>query len=145
MRFDSRIHLTYDDVDSMCRYLEDEISRFRPDIIVGIVRGGMLPALHLSHALERPLVAIQWQTRDGSKRQVDPILTAMIQSGQRVVFVDDINDSGTTFQQLAECYGCGENVMFVSLIEKTTSKYSSTKSALKIDDQRWLQFPWERD
>lgn len=146
MKFDSKIRLTYDDVHSMCQYLEDEISRFKPDIIVGIVRGGLLPALHFSHALDRPMVAVQWQTRDGSKRQVvDPNIAAMIQFDRKVVFVDDINDSGTTFTQLAEAYNKNENVLFVSLVEKVSSQYKSDVSALRIDDDRWLVFPWEKD
>lgn len=145
MKFDSKIHLTYDDVHSMCRYLEDEIARFKPDAIIGIIRGGLLPALHFSHALDRPLITVQWQTRDGSKRQIDPNITAMIESNRRVVFVDDINDSGTTFSQLAEAYSKNENVFFVSLVEKVSSQYTSDVSALRIDDDRWLVFPWEKD
>lgn len=145
MKFDSKIHLSYDDVQSMCKYLEDEIARFKPDVIVGIIRGGLLPALHFSHALDRPMVAVQWQTRDGSKRQIDPHLATMIEFDRKVVFVDDINDSGTTFTQLAEAYGKNENVAFVSLVEKVSSNYKSDISALKIDDERWLTFPWEKD
>lgn len=145
MKFDSKIHLTYEDVRSMCKYLEDEIARFKPDIIVGIIRGGLLPALHFSHALDRPLVTIQWQTRDGSKRTVDPQLVEMIQSGRHVVFVDDINDSGATFTQLNEAYGNHSNVFFVSLVEKVSSSYKSNVSALRIDDSRWLVYPWEKD
>jgi uncharacterized protein len=145
MKFDSKIHLTYDDVQSMCKYLEDEIARFKPDVIVGIIRGGLLPALHFSHALDRPLVTIQWQTRDGSKRTVDPQLVKMIESGRHVVFVDDINDSGLTFTQLHQAYGNTGNVFFVSLVEKVSSSYKSSVSALRIDDTRWLVYPWERD
>lgn len=145
MKFDSKIHLTYDDVQSMCKYLEDEIARFKPDVIVGIVRGGLLPALHFSHALDRPLITIQWQTRDGSKRNVDPSIIEMIKAGRHVVFVDDINDSGTTFTQLNEAYGAHENVFYVSLVEKVSSCYRSSVSALKIDDSRWITYPWEKD
>lgn len=145
MKFDSKIRLSYDDVQSMCHYLEDEIARFKPDVIIGIIRGGLVPALHFSHALDRPLVAIQWQTRDGTKRQIDSHITSMIESNQRVVFIDDINDSGTTFTQLADAYNKNENVFFVSLVEKVSSQYKSDISALRIDDDRWLVFPWEKD
>jgi hypoxanthine phosphoribosyltransferase len=145
MQFKSKIYISYDDVQSMCQYLEDEVARFKPDVIVGIVRGGLLPALHFSHALDRPLIAIQWQTRDGATRHVDKNVVDMIKSGRHVVFVDDINDSGTTFTQIAEHYGRPTNVRFVSLIEKVSSEYPSDVSALKIDDNRWLVFPWEKD
>ena len=144
MQFKSKIYISYDDVQSMCQYLEDEVARFKPDVIVGIVRGGLLPALHFSHALDRPLITIQWQTRDGAVKQLDNALVDMIKSGRHVVFVDDINDSGTTFAQIAENYGRPSNVRFVSLIEKVSSEYPSDNSALKIDDERWVVFPYER-
>lgn len=145
MQFKSKIYISYDDVQSMCQYLEDEVARFKPDVIVGIVRGGLLPALHFSHALDRPLITIQWQTRDGAVKQLDNALVDMIKSGRHVVFVDDINDSGTTFAQIAENYGRPSNVRFVSLIEKVSSEYPSDNSALKIDDERWIVYPWEKD
>jgi hypoxanthine phosphoribosyltransferase len=144
MKFDSKIYLDYNDIESMCRYLEDEVARFKPDVIVGIVRGGLVPALHFSHALDRPLVPIQWQTRDGSIKLVEPKIAAMLKFERRVAFIDDINDTGTTFSELAEAYEKNGNVFFVSLVEKVSSKYKSDVSALKIDDDRWIQFPWEK-
>jgi hypoxanthine phosphoribosyltransferase len=58
MKFKNKIYLDYSDVLSMCHNLEDIASKLKPDLIVGIVRGGLLPALHLSHALERPMETV---------------------------------------------------------------------------------------
>ena len=126
--------------------LEYHVSKFNPDVIVGIIRGGLLPALHLSHTLDRPLMAITWQTRDTSKQEHNIDLQDMIHSGKRVVFVDDINDTGKTFLGIDQQYGCSivTNVMMISLVAKTDSSFKA-RAALTIDDKRWVVFPYERD
>lgn len=144
MKFKSKIYLDYDDVLSMCHNLEYEVSKFKPDFIVGITRGGLQPALHLSHALERPLITINWQTRDVDNREIDTFLLQQIDQQKNVVFVDDINDTGKTFTGIDQAYHCSRpNVMMISLVAKTESCYKA-KAALTIDDERWIVFPWEK-
>ena len=65
MKFDSKIHLTYDDVQSMCKYLEGEIARFKPDIIVGIVY--LTIELHIKLANKVPETTDDKATRKGFK------------------------------------------------------------------------------
>ena len=71
MKFKAKIYFEYDDILSMCQNLEHDVSKMRPDLIVGVTRGGLLPAVHLSHALDIPMITIQWQTRDDTKREVN--------------------------------------------------------------------------
>lgn len=145
MRFSNKIYLDYNDVLSMCCNLEHSVSAFKPDIIVGITRGGLLPAVHLSHALNVEMITLQWQTRDDSKREYNTQLQTMINRGKRVAFVDDINDTGKTFSTIHEKYTCTRpNVTFVSLVAKTDSEFlHNTHASLTINDPRWIVFPWE--
>ena len=146
MKFKNKIYLDYSDVLSMCHNLEDIASKLKPDLIVGIVRGGLLPALHLSHALERPMETVTWQTRDESRQQYCDIIQQAIDTGKTVLFVDDITDTGRTFKDLAKAYNTNTkpDVHFISLVEKTASNFFGT-AALTIDDPRWIVFPWEKD
>ena len=146
MKFKNKIYLDYSDVLSMCHNLEDIASKLKPDLIVGIVRGGLLPALHLSHALERPMETVTWQTRDETRQQFNGIVDNYIMGDNIVLFVDDINDTGRTFKDLAKAYNTNTkpNVHFISLVEKTASDFHGT-AALTLDDPRWIVFPWEKD
>lgn len=146
MKFKNKIYLDYSDVLSMCHNLEDIASKLKPDLIVGIVRGGLLPALHLSHALERPMETVTWQTRDKNYQQFNERVDIQIRNDDVVLFVDDINDTGRTFKDLAKAYNTNtrKNVHFISLVEKTTSDFHGT-AALTLDDSRWIVFPWEKD
>jgi len=152
MKFKEKIYLTYDDTLSMMKNLEYEVSKMRPDLIVGIARGGLLPALHLSHALDVPMECMEWSTRDSGMQTYNGFVDEELQSGRTVVFVDDINDSGLTMTQIKEEYSTSppidkqpRNMKFVSLVEKTESEFRTDASSLRIDDPRWIVFPWEKD
>lgn len=142
MKFKSKIYLDYDDVLSMCINLEREVSKMKPDLIVGITRGGLLPALHLSHALGVKMTTVAWQTRDELNQEHSEHVQSFIDNGSTVVFVDDINDTGTTFHGIDNMYKGGK---FVSLVEKCDSSFKGDFASLKLDDERWLVFPWEKD
>ena len=146
MKFKNKIYLDYSDVLSMCHNLEDKAFKLKPDLIVGVVRGGLVPALHLSHALERPMETVTWQTRDKNYQQFNERVDIQIRNNDVVIFVDDINDTGRTFKDLTKAYNTNSrpNVHFLSLVEKTASDFHGTAS-LTLDDKRWIVFPWEKD
>ncbi len=145
MKFKSKIYLHYDDVLSMCHNITHDVSKIKPDMIVGITRGGLVPALHLSHHLDRPMETLMWQTRDAEKQQYCDVIQQAIDTGKIVVFVDDINDTGRTFSEISKEYHCERpNVHFISLVKKTDTCYDAL-AALTIKDERWIVFPWEKD
>ena len=145
MKFKNKIYLDYDDVLSMCHNIAYDVSKIKPDLIVGITRGGLLPALHLSHALDRPMMTISWQTRDAANCEHNVAIQHMIDTGSTVVFVDDINDTGRTFSEISKAYHCDRpNVHFISLVQKLETRYPAT-AALTLSDDRWIVFPWEKD
>lgn len=149
MKLKNRISLDYDDVTTMCKHLVYHLETRHVDLIVGVKRGGVVPALHLSHALEKPMEVITWQTRDNDVQEHNQTIKDAILAGKNVVFVDDINDSGLTVRQLRNAYGWDicenpDNVLFATLVEKTTSEETVNVAALRIDDPRWVCFPWEK-
>lgn len=151
MKFGRTIDLDYSDVVSMCNSLADRIVEiYQPDLIVGLSRGGLIPAVHISHRIEVPMRPVVWQTRDGGVKQLDDeVMKALHEDKKTVVFVDDINDSGKTFNEVKDTY-CGQltvnnnySAYFVSLVEKKGSDFHCDEAELTIDDKRWIIFPWE--
>ena len=153
MKFKAKIYLDYDDILSMCNNLEHDVSKFHPYLIVGITRGGLLPAIHLSHALGVPMVPLTWQTRDyethawkGCNKEVLPLVKTALDTKKTVVFVDDINDTGKTFKEIKETYHIkGSKDKYVSLVERASTVFKTDARSLRIDDRRWIVFPWEKD
>ncbi len=71
------------------------------DYVVGIKRGGLIPAVCLSHALNIPLYNLDWSTRDWA---VQDIRNQVLQPESKILLVDDICDSGKTLTTLKELY-----------------------------------------
>lgn len=126
------------------------------DRVVGIVRGGLVPAVRLSHKLEIPMHTIAWSLRDGKIQSQKDIqsLVEMLRSGKRVLIVEDIIDSGRTlntifdyiYQQLGDVCQLPEQLHVATLINNVdidiVPKYTSISISRKTDET-WYQFWWE--
>ncbi|MEG3175155.1 phosphoribosyltransferase family protein [Sphingomonas sp. RB3P16] len=124
---------------------------WQPDFVVGIGRGGLVPAVYLSHLLALPMLSIDHSARvPGFADELLAKLAAKSATGARLLFVDDINDSGGTIdyiRTLLIANACdGDNLRFAVLLTNTHSKVSVEYWSQTIDrheDKRWFVFPWE--
>ena len=140
-------------LDAIAR-LVDALGRdsgWRPDWIVGIGRGGLVPAVYLSHATAIPLLSIDHSSAiPAFDSELVEKLAARSRDGDRLLFVDDINDSGRTIaslrEQLAANSAPADGFRFAVLIDNATSRASVDYSAHGIDRTLvldWFVFPWE--
>ena len=122
-------------------------AQWAPDYIVGVARGGLVPAVMLSHHFEVPLSVIYVSFRD---RPIVGTVTPTINSEQRrrILVVDDINDSGATLQYiddnlvdvgLANC-----EVKYAVLLDKVSSDFEVDYCGEAVlNNNEWHVFPWE--
>jgi uncharacterized protein len=77
---------------------------FAPDIIVGIARGGLVPATMLSHYLGKPLEVINYSLRDRKVSQASEMndVALKIKEKKKVLLVDDICDGGDTLRNVVD-------------------------------------------
>ena len=146
--------IPHDAVVAAVLTLRDAIAAgdWRPDTIVGIGRGGLVPAVYLSHAIDVPMRSIDLSARD-SDAVTQAGLTAIAarsRAGERLLFLDDINDSGRTIAfvraALAAADGDAANVRFATLIDNSRSAERVELAARTIDRdvvKDWFVFPWE--
>ena len=134
-------------VGKICRELAT--GTWRPDYIVGITRGGLIPAVMISQYFNIPLHTLNVSLRDGDvgpesnlwmaedalgplskNRSVDNDTTF-----KNILIVDDINDQGTTLNWIMQDWpsGCfpddpaweevlNNNVKFAVLVDNLASK-----------------------
>lgn len=118
--------------DIASHYKYDKITR-----IIGISRGGLIPAVRLSHLLNIPMETLNWQTRDGEKKQYFKLLNiAKYEDISTTLFVDDICDSGATLEEISKFV---PDAVFATLVTKNQLPEFSPKM---IGDE-WIIFPWE--
>ena len=132
-----------------------EESGFAPDYLVGIVRGGSVPAVYLSHKLKIPVVMVAWNTRDNTEFGTDSVtwIPEDLLDGKRVIIVDDIVDGGQTIKELLEDWQKSvlapvphENVRIAAMWYNTAQDVAVDFYHKTIDrdsDSRWIVFDWE--
>jgi len=136
-------------VEQLARRLEAD--HWKPDFVVGVGRGGLVPAAYLSHRTGIAMLSVDHSS--GETAFADELLVklaAKSKDGRRILIVDDINDSGTTIAYLRgeiEAHGgAADEVRVAVLINNVRSRAKAEYAASEIDregDKRWFVFPWE--
>ena len=170
-------YYSWTDVEQMCTQIVNQMyaDNWRPDYIVGITRGGNVPATIISNMTGIRCEALKVSLRDGEEGSFNDsaawmaedaygVLDGKIASGsptsKKILIVDDINDTGATFQWIQEDWkaGCmpddpkwdrvwGNNVRFATLTENEASNFGgvtySCHALNKAEEDVWLVYPWE--
>ena len=76
-----------------------QVKDFEFDHVVGIYRGSLPMAVHISNVFEVPMSIVGFQTRDGKDDEPYMIHKAG-EAPQQVLVVDDIYDSGYTMKEV---------------------------------------------
>ena len=136
---------------------------WRPDYIVGLTRGGLIPAVHMSHALDIPMWTLKVALRDHADTEINAWMAEDAFAGKNILIVDDINDTGGTLDWIVEDWENGalksqreqwdniwnNNVRFAVLFDNLASKFSrkvdySAVEINKAEEPVWIVYPWER-
>jgi hypothetical protein len=94
--------------------------------VYGPPRGGLSIAAHISYHLNLEYI-------DNLKIY------------DNILIVDDIVDSGTTFKKIYQKYSYSNKFTFASLFLKPRSIFTPNYYINLIDNNIWVQFPWEAD
>ncbi len=142
---------TWEEIYELLLNLADKIreSGFKPDVIVGVSRGGWTPARIMSDLLENPELAnVKAEFYlDIAETKGKPVITqpvSMQVQGKKVLVVDDVADTGKSLR-----------LVRLHLIEKGAAEvkiatlYYKPWSVLTPDyyerkTSSWIIFPWER-
>jgi hypothetical protein len=127
-----------------------------PSFLIGIGRGGLVPAVFLSHATGLPTLSCDLSSHVSDF--ADEVLVRLAArtrpgpdgDGERLLFVDDINDSGRTMASLRAALAAAGAVpgavRFATLIDNRVSASRVDYAARVIDrtiTKDWYVFPWE--
>ena len=131
------------DVNTLCRTIS--LDKFDPQVIVGISRGGLTPGVMMSHWMQKPFKPIKTSLRDFP--EWEDYLPK--KTDERVLIVDDICDSGETFQKISDFIterGVNVEVRFASLWWNNECNFEPhyyVQECAKDSDVIWIHFPWE--
>ena len=120
LKIENKIYLSWDDVNELVDKLCEKIITELPNIdsVFGLKRGGLIPAVMVSHKLGLP-----WS---------DVMLP-------NTLVIDDICDTGVTLLNTIGCYTA------VLHHKPHTARYTPSICAVTHDGDEWINYPWERN
>ena len=175
-------YYSWTDIENACLNIALQMykSNWRPDYIVGITRGGNVPATILSNMLGVRGEALKVSLRDATgesesncwmssdafgyvdeDERVNTKSRWDISKRKNILIVDDINDTGATFDWIkqdwqASCLPNEEswntvwhnNVRFATITDNLSSDFNGTvdysvHEVNKAEQDVWLVYPWE--
>lgn len=141
------LRLSASEIERMCDKLARMVKRkFKPDCIVGIGRGGLIPAVYMSDRLEvRKLYAFKVEYYKGEIRGKKPIVTQMPPVSRikgNVLLVDDVADTGRTLLLVKKLLEKHAKVV------KTATLHYKPQSVIKPDffaqtTTKWIIYPYQ--
>jgi hypoxanthine phosphoribosyltransferase len=137
-----KAYYTWEQVEGMTQDILRQIRDEKFDAVVGLTRGGLTPAVLVSQYLDIPMHTLKVSLRDHAEQESLKVLDKL--SGQRVLVIDDINDTGATINYIKE-HWIG-NLTYAVLINNEASDADVDYSSIninKMEDDVWIVFPWE--
>jgi uncharacterized protein len=163
-----KLWYTWSDIELMCQSLVNQMynDNWRPELIVGITRGGNIPATIISNMLDINCDTLQVNFRDnGLLTETNCVLAEDAfgyndEKRKNILIIDDINDTGKTFQWIMKDWESSclpnshtwkevwdNNVRFAVLTENLASNFEMVKyhasEVNKAENDMWLVYPWE--
>lgn len=144
-------HFTHEEMVAGIHAIAEAAEPWTPTLLVGIGRGGLTPAVFLSHRMGLPLVSIDHSTKIAQfGEELVSVLARRTRDGDRLLFVEDINDSGRTIGEIRAALAAegaiASRIRFAVLLDNVRSSQEVDYRSRKIDrsvDKDWFIFPWE--
>ena len=155
-------HISWTQLEGYCVDLVLQMVKdnWKPDIIVGITRGGAIPAVMISHMLGVKMIGLDVSLYDSDQGPESNLWMADdALAGRKILIVDDINDRGNTINWIKKDWEAsvagtkksiewGFSTRFAVIVDNESSKAEITPqycgmTVNKADEDVWLVFPYE--
>lgn len=146
-----KTHYNYPQIHGFCETLASRLKSEQFDSVVGVSRGGLIPATIIAEHLnvrELRTVGVRSYQLNGIGKRRDSILYQSCSPYLvgKVLIIDDISDTGETFKFLLDHFSRNKNITSIttcSLFVRRSSNYIPDYYHTDIVGNDWIVFPWE--
>ena len=162
-----KVTVTWQGVEGMCHDIlrQIQLDNWKPDYVVGLTHGGLVPANLISQYLNIPMETLQVRVHNGKESESNLWMSedayGYLDSPKQILIVNDINDTGDTLNWIKQdwedgCLGHDErwdhvwnkSTRIATLYDNEVSKselainYSSVTINTFTEDCH-VEFPWK--
>lgn len=142
---------SWDEMRSLSGIVADKIKKsgYKPDVIIAILRGGMVPAMNLSDLLGiKDILTLKVEhwgitATKNKKAELKSLLCGDIKE-KKVLLVDDLTDTGESMkvciEYLRKLNPC--EIKTATMVHKKQSEFEPDFYAERGDKWRWIILPW---
>jgi len=162
----NKLYLSHKDIKHGCLDIIRKMDKdnWQPELVVGITRGGLLPAMYISQWYTIPMYTVKIQLADSKGQHYDDATESACDLSEdayhkrNILVIDDINDSGRTLNWLAKDWQGSsipddprwddiwhKTTKFATIVDKESSEFTVDYYNMKMypDNDQWVVFPWE--
>jgi hypoxanthine phosphoribosyltransferase len=145
------LNLTWADVEQGVSIIINRIGNKKYDYVIGIANGGLIPATLIAKRLKLKTMSVGLESYDGKDfknvtlwSEINKRLYILQQHGL-CLLVDDISDSGKSFNYIKNAYLKNEEILCdtASLVVKPKTSFMPDYFAMNVHTDTWVKFPWE--
>ncbi|HQJ07706.1 MAG TPA: phosphoribosyltransferase family protein [Deltaproteobacteria bacterium] len=151
--FPEAIRLSWEDVENLLweTFVSLRSSGFDPDVIIGVARGGLVPARILTDYLQKKYICTfqmgHWA--EGKTLSEKPTIVFPLPevdlSDKRVLVVDDVSDVGGTMEGVVQYLSSRVgDIKTAVLVNKADSRFKTDYCPRIMKQWRWVLFPWSK-
>ncbi len=143
-------HVSWDQIHRDARALAWRLDGKGPDdgawkAVVGVTRGGMVPAAVVSRELDIRVVDTISVRSYNHQSQTEPVVIKAPQAdlmgdGTGILIVDDLVDSGRTLELVRKLY---PNAHFATVYAKPSGRPMVDTFITEVSQDTWIFFPWD--
>ena len=139
-------------IDSLSRQLAWKIinSGFKPQILVAVIRGGLFPALIISHELDnKELYAVKCIHYKDLKHQKAELvfqqdIPKKLCKGKRVLIIDEVADSGESLELIKKILKKQKPKSIKTAVLHKKSGSIHKPDYFMEETKAWIVYPWEK-
>ena len=144
--------LSWQQIEDLSKKLAAEIaeSGFRPDYLIGITVGGIIPLALLAEELDiSNVITVSATSYEGKERGETKVtyLPEIDLRGKKALLIDEVAETGETLKELSKIlldrYGLSELKTVTVGINRKKCKFLPDFYAIAADG--WMVFPWEKE
>lgn len=136
-----------------------KLDNWHPTLVVGLTRGGLMPATMISHAIKVDMTSLDVSLHENNTilGVTSSWLPELIKDDHHILIVDDVNNTGKTFEWIKQDWTSTvrnmnprfkglwpeTHIKFAVLHHNQNSNFSTNYYGEKIGELDNIVYPWE--